>query len=269
MSGPVIFKDLPATFPAQDEYKKSSLISSLIFHGVLVAAVVVIPLLIPQAIPGRALLVALVAPLPAPPAAAPAAPKEMAVASAPRPVKQADVIVKPDAIIMPVEVPRDLVRIVDAPGAPQTGVIGGIPGGVPGGIAGGIVGGVLYENSLANVVPPAPPPPPPPPPTRVVVPAGPVRVGGLVKEPRSIKIVHPAYPAMASRARVSGTVVLEATLTKDGTVEEIRVLSGHPLLTQAAIDCVKQWRYEPTLLNGVPVSVIMTATIRFEKSAIS
>jgi protein TonB len=64
-------------------------------------------------------------------------------------------------------------------------------------------------------------------------------------------------------------VVLEATLTKDGKVEEIRVLSGHPLLTQAAIDCVKQWRYEPTLLNGSPVSVIMMATVRFEKAPVS
>src|SRR5207253_1314956 len=113
----------------------------------------------------------------------------------------------------------------------------------------------------------APPPPPPPPPKAVAT--GPIRVGGLVKEPRSIKMVPPVYPLMASRARVSGMVVLEATLTTEGMVDAIKVISGHPLLTQAAIDCVNQWRYEPTLLNGVPVPVIMTAKISFEKAPVS
>jgi len=61
-------------------------------------------------------------------------------------------------------------------------------------------------------------------------------------------------------------VVLEATLTAQGTVEEIRVISGHPLLIDAAIDAVKKWQYEPTLLNGVPVSIILTAKVRFEKA---
>jgi protein TonB len=62
---------------------------------------------------------------------------------------------------------------------------------------------------------------------------------------------------------VSGTVILEATLTAQGTVEEIRLVSGHPLLVQAAIDCVKQWQYEPTYLNGVPVPIILTAKVHF------
>jgi protein TonB len=79
----------------------------------------------------------------------------------------------------------------------------------------------------------------------------------------------PVYPALASRARVSGTVILEATLTAQGTVEEIRVLSGHPLLVQAAIDCVKQWQYEPTYLNGAPVPIILTAKVHFLKAPIS
>ena len=82
-------------------------------------------------------------------------------------------------------------------------------------------------------------------------------------------MVPPIYPQLASRARVSGTVVLEATLTEEGTVEEIRVISGHPLLIEAAIACVKQWQYEPTLLNGIPVAVILTAKVRFERAPIS
>ena len=82
-------------------------------------------------------------------------------------------------------------------------------------------------------------------------------------------MVPPVYPALASKARVSGVVILEATLTAQGTVEQIRVVSGHPLLIEAAIDAVKQWQYEPTLLNGAPVPVILTAKVHFNKAPLS
>jgi protein TonB len=91
----------------------------------------------------------------------------------------------------------------------------------------------------------------------------------MVQEPRPIKLVPPIYPPLPSKARISGSVVLEATLTAQGTVEEIRVISGHPLLVEAAIACVKQWQYEPTMLNGVPVPVILTAKVRFERAPYS
>ena len=90
-----------------------------------------------------------------------------------------------------------------------------------------------------------------------------------MKEPRPIRIVPPVYPALASKARVAGVVVLEATLTAQGTVEEIRVMSGHPLLVEAAIAALKQWQYEPTMLNGIPVPVILTAKVRFERAPLS
>jgi protein TonB len=79
----------------------------------------------------------------------------------------------------------------------------------------------------------------------------------------------PVYPTLASKARVSGVVVLEATITAQGTVDEIRVISGHPLLVDSAIECVKHWLYEPTLLNGTPVPVILTARVRFERAPFS
>ena len=82
-------------------------------------------------------------------------------------------------------------------------------------------------------------------------------------------MVPPVYPPLASKARISGSVILEATLTEDGTVDQIHVISGHPLLIQAAIDCVRQWRYEPTLLNGIPVPVILTAKVNFNRSPLS
>jgi protein TonB len=82
-------------------------------------------------------------------------------------------------------------------------------------------------------------------------------------------MVPPVYPPLASRARVSGMVELEATLTAQGTVEQIKVISGHPLLVEAAINCVKQWQYEPTYLNGVPVPVILVAKVRFVQAPTS
>jgi protein TonB len=97
----------------------------------------------------------------------------------------------------------------------------------------------------------------------------PVRVGGTIREPRAVKIVPPQYPLLAAKARVTGTVVLEATLSAEGTVVDIHVVSGHPLLIDAAMHCVKQWRYEPTLLNGVPVPVIMTAIVNFAARPVS
>jgi protein TonB len=80
-------------------------------------------------------------------------------------------------------------------------------------------------------------------------------------------MVPPVYPPLASKVRVSGTVILEATLTAEGKVEEIKVVSGHPLLVDAAIHCVKQWIYEPTYLNGVPVPVILTARVHFMQAS--
>ena len=125
----------------------------------------------------------------------------------------------------------------------MTGVVGGVAGGIPGGVAGGVVGGI--------------PPPPPPPPPQVV------RVGGDIKEPKKIKNVPPVYPQIAQTAKVQGVVIIEATIGKDGSVKDAKILKSVALLDQAAIDAVKQWRFTPTLLNGVPVEVLMTVTVNF------
>jgi protein TonB len=146
----------------------------------------------------------------------------------------------------PVEAPKEI--------KPETGiesgvkgVVGGVEGGVVGGVTGGIVGGLEA----------APPPPPPPPP------AAPVRVGGQIKAPTQVRKVNPVYPAIAQSARVQGVVIIEATIGPDGKVQDAKVLRSIPLLDQAALDAVKQWQYTPTLLNGVPVPVIMTVTVNF------
>jgi TonB family protein len=92
-----------------------------------------------------------------------------------------------------------------------------------------------------------------------------VRVGGQIRPPTKIKDVQPVYPAIAQSSRVSGTVVVAATIGPDGKVEDAKVVRSIPLLDQAALDAVRQWEYTPTLLNGEPVSVLTTVTINFTK----
>jgi len=94
-------------------------------------------------------------------------------------------------------------------------------------------------------------------------PQAPIRIGGDIREPRKIKDVKPIYPADALAAQVSGVVILEATIAKDGSVKDVRVLRSIPMLDAAAIDAVSQWLFTATQLNGVPVEVLMTVTVNF------
>jgi len=94
---------------------------------------------------------------------------------------------------------------------------------------------------------------------------GPIRVGGQLKEPRKIKYVEPIYPEIARRARVAGTVILEVVVDRDGNPKSIKVLRGLSMgLTEAAIEAVKQWKWEPSTLNGKPVEVIVVVTVNFK-----
>lgn len=112
-------------------------------------------------------------------------------------------------------------------------------------------------TGTSPVVPP-PPPPAPPQPAQTLF-----RPGQGIKEPRRISGLPPDYPLIARNARVQGVVILEAVIDERGEVGRIKVLRSVPLLDQAAITAVEQWRYTPTLLNGVPVSVLMTITVNF------
>ena len=257
MSNPVIFKALPATFPEEDKHKKPAAVGSVAIHIVMLTIVLLVPLLIPQHIEHWRLLAMIATAPPPPPKLAPIYLKKTAEPSAP--VIQRVIKVEPGALVTPTEIPKEIMRIIEEPSQSD-------PGGVPGGIDGGS-SGILRSVLAASLTPvevAPPPPPPPPPPAQVVAALAPIRIGGAVKEPRVIKLIPPVYPKLAAKARVTGTVVLEATLTAEGTVDEIRVISGHPLLIQAAIDSVKQWLYEPTYLNGQPVPVVLTARVNFE-----
>jgi len=90
-----------------------------------------------------------------------------------------------------------------------------------------------------------------------------IRVGGNVQAANLINQVRPIYPPLAKQARISGTVELSAIIGKDGRVQDLKVVRGHPLLVQAALDAVKNWIYKPTLLNGEPVEVSTTIDVNF------
>ena len=106
-------------------------------------------------------------------------------------------------------------------------------------------------------------PSPPAAPATTNRPPEPVRVGGVIRTPTKIRNVEPVYPQLARLSRVQGIVIIEATIGPDGRVTSARVLRAEPLLKQAALDAVNHWEFTPTLLNGVPVPVMMTVTVMF------
>jgi len=139
--------------------------------------------------------------------------------------------------------------------------VGGVPGGVPGGTPGGVIGGIISS------VPQAAPPPPPPPVKQEVKPQiRRITVGGNVQQAMLIYQPKPVYPPLAKQARIQGTVKFTAIIGRDGTIQNLTLVSGHPLLVQAATEAVKQWRYKPTLLNGEPVEVVTQIDVNFTLS---
>jgi len=158
--------------------------------------------------------------------------------------------------------------------ARETGIVIPQPIGDPDEYRAAVLDACRQVSTLPAPPTPPPPPAPPPPPSRDVssgiehgIPPDAVRavrVGGSIKEPKRLGGDTPLYPDIAKQARVQGVVILEATISPQGRVTDIKVLRGIPLLDQAAIDAVETWTYTPTLLNGVPVPVIMTVTVNFK-----
>ena len=222
-----------------------------------IGVALLIPLLNYYDIPVAELTTFLVAPPPPPPPPPPPAavvkpkkviPKEFDAGQLTQPKKIPDKV----AIIEEDDMPP--------PSAGIAGVVGGVPGGSAGGQVGGVLGGII--SNTPAVAPPPPPPPvkkAPPPPQRI-------RVGGAVQKARLLRQVQPQYPPLARQARIQGTVKLTAEIAKDGTIQKLEVMSGHPLLVPAALQAVKQWRYKPTLLNGQAVEVVTQIDVNFTLS---
>jgi protein TonB len=152
----------------------------------------------------------------------------------------------------PTAIPKKISKVVDTeePISSSGGVVGGI--GFGGSGTGGVLGGVL--GSIASAAPTAVP--------KQATPQR-IRVSSGVTEGMRTHEVKPLYPPLAKQARVQGTVVLSAIISKEGNIEQLKVMSGHPMLIQNALDAVRQWKYKPYVLNGEPVEVDTTISVVF------
>jgi len=218
--------------------KPWTVVVSMIFQVAFLAILILIPLIYTEALPRAMMSSILLAPPPPPPPPPPPAPAQVVH------IKPQAHLMEAGKLVAPKVIPKDVKIIKEEEQPPDmgAGIAGGVPGGVAGGSMGGVIGGVIGGAGTAA------PPPPKPNVSRV-------RVGGAVQAAKLVNRVQPMYPPLARQTRISGTVKLHAIIGKDGTVQQLNVESGHPLLVQAALDAVRQWRYQPTLLNGEPVDV--------------
>jgi periplasmic protein TonB len=216
---------------------------SFLIQGVIVAILVIIPLWYIDVLPAQQLAFFLVAPPPPPPPPPPAAPSLKAT-------KVVSEVVN-GQLLAPDKIPQKVKNIKEeeAP-APVSGVIGGVEGGVPGGTAGGVIGSLLSTPTHTASVP------------TIAAPKR-VRVSTGISEGLLSHRVEPLYPLIAQRARIEGTVELKAVISKEGTIEGLQRINGHPLLVTAAMDAVKQWRYRPYMLNGEPLEVETVVVVNF------
>jgi len=171
-------------------------------------------------------------------------------------------VYQPRVITAPTSVPnKPAARIFDEVAAMPAGFIGG------GGDRDGIEG-LSPTIDLGHRVAAPPPPAPKPPAAKQSASTEPtrVRIGGNVRPPRLVREVRPLYPPLARQARIQGVVKINAIVSRDGTVQSLETVSGHPLLVNAALDAVRQWLYEPTQLNGEPVEVILVVDVNFRLS---
>jgi protein TonB len=207
---------------------------SIALHALGLAAIIAMPLVATDVLPDPLVRIVFETPGQLP---TPSTPPEMRRAAAPAQFQHEGAA--------PTEAPSGIGAesgLVRADAVQGTDVGSGAPGlveGVPGGFS---AGGALD---------PAPPPP------------APRRIGGDIRPPEKTGHVSPVYPPIAQQAHVEGVVILEAIIGPGGAVEDVRVLRSIPLLDQAAIDAVRRWTYRPTLLNGVPVPIVMTVTVQF------
>jgi periplasmic protein TonB len=230
--------------------RRLSAVVSFVLQCLIVAFALIIPLMFTAELPRQQLLTFLVAPPPPPPPPPPAAAEQVA-----KVVREVQSDIMNGQLRTPQRIPAKVEMIKEEAAPPSLsageGVVGGVPGGIPGGQLGGVIGGIISSGSHINV-----PKLVKPTPQRVRISQG-VTAGMLVHK------VEPNYPVLARQARIQGQVVLSAIISKEGAIENLRVVSGHPMLVPAAIEAVKEWRYRPYLLNGEPVEVETEIIVTF------
>ncbi len=222
---------------------------SFFLQAILLGVLILIPLIYTEALPKQQLMSLLVAPPPPPPPPPPPSAAPVKVVQ-----KMVSELVNGE-LRTPTKIPQKVQMIKEEEAPPPVssigGVVGGVPGGVPGGQMGGVIGGIISSTPVA--VP------------KVATPQR-VRVSQGVSQGLLIHQIKPTYPPLARQARIQGSVMLQAVIAKDGTIQNLRLISGHPMLAPAAIEAVKQWRYKPYYLNGEPVEVETQITVNFTLS---
>src|SRR6201997_226506 len=223
----------------------TSIVSFAIQIGI-VGVMILIPLIFTEALPTKQMMTLLVAPPPPPPPPPPPAAAPVKI------VKQIQTDIVNGELRTPTKIPKKVQMIKEdeapPPAMATAGVVGGVPGGVPGGSMGGVIGSVLSSTPVA--VP------------KIATPQR-VRVSSGVQSGLLIRKVNPTYPPLARQARIQGVVILQAQISKEGNIENLQLISGHPMLAPAAIEAVKQWKYKPYLLNGEPVEVEPQVQVNF------
>ena len=231
-----MFDQLIVSGDMEKTHKPWAVTLSAIVQTLILGVMILIPLIYTEALPKGMLNTFLVAPAPPPP---PPPPQPIVkTVKAPK-------IINIQKMVAPTVIPKNISIVKDEAPVIYTNSGAGVEGGT-GDVLGGLVGGG----------PSAPPPPKPATPQRI-------RVGGNVEAASLTNKVTPQYPPIAKTAHVSGTVILHAIISKDGSIQELQYVSGPPLLMKAAMDAVHQWRYQPTLLNGEPVEVDTSIQVVF------
>lgn len=219
---------------------------SFLIQFMIIGVMVLIPLIFTEALPKTVTLGFLVAPPPPPPPPPPAAAPVKVVHQV-----QTDII--NGQLRTPTKIPK-VVKMIQEDEAPPpvtatAGVVGGVPGGVPGGSMGGVLGSIASAGAITSM-------------PKIATPQR-VRVSSGVQSGLLVRKVQPSYPPLARQARIQGSVILQAQISKNGDIENLQLVSGHPMLAPAAIEAVKQWKYKPYLLNGEPVEVETTVQVNF------
>ncbi len=233
---PEVFAHHAAPPVVRRSRSKWTVTGSFVLHAVLVVAILLAPVRGTPALPpfSRPMLVVFAEAKPVPPAPV---------------VPQIKTPVTPTAPSIPLEAPTGIHE--EKPVVPSGPPVPSIPDGI-GGLPVTRGTSIIPEGrgtAIQDVTPPKPP--------------GPIRPGGNILPPTRTVYVAPVYPPIAVQARSEGTVLLEAVIDETGVVRDVTVLRSVPLLDRAAIDAVRQWRYSPTRLNGVPVAIIMTVNVTF------
>jgi len=229
---------------------------SFVLQCLVVGVLLLIPLWFTEVLPRQQLLTFLEAPPPPPPPPPPASP-----ATASAKVLKVTSDIANGQLRTPSKIPARVQMIKEDEAPPPVaisgGVVGGVPGGIPGGQLGGVIGGIISSTSNLAAVPKILP--------KLAAPAVQrVRISQGVTKGLLIYRIDPTYPTVARQARIQGSVVLGAVIDKDGNIENLELVSGHPMLAPAAINAVKLWRYKPFLLNGQAVEVETTITVNFQ-----